>query len=119
MSDPLSREQVEHHVLEAKRAITCLFVAVDASVAIDVRSKCYTALAELENESAALRKQLATVTEERDEQQVRHANQKKSIERYQQQLATAQDRIEEQALRLTLAVDPDDPILIIPKAAQP
>jgi len=80
-----------------------------------------------------LREQLATVTQERDEHKdmLRKISEGQNLVHVltqgmsmvielQQQLATAQARILEleQALRLHLAVDPNDPILIIPKEAQ-
>jgi len=72
MMEPLSREQVDARFLVLKATTTNLD---------------YDRVVQLEESYATLRAELTAMTEERDELFVRHTNQKKSIERYQQEIA--------------------------------
>ena len=74
MMEPLTREQVEE---QCKNVV----------YASNGDEGTYAAMNQLQYTDAALRAQLTAMTEERDELFVRHTNQKKSIERYQQEIA--------------------------------
>jgi FtsZ-binding cell division protein ZapB len=69
---PASPVRMEDALHDARRALTCLYIAVDESVADDVNAKVRNALQALTDRITALEQQNAQLTEERDALQAKH-----------------------------------------------